>query len=400
VAEPRSSKPYRVYRGGRVSADDPEARRFDFGESGGTRTRTRTPPGMPPPPMRPTRRERPLPGKPVAGATAPPPRRRRRIGWVRGVLLALGLVVVAFGVWGYLGYRSFSNEVKNANARVGRHTRRVLAPSGNILFNPQITLIMGSDSRGAGSGIGQRADSILLMRSDPGKHTISMLSIPRDLRVPIPGVGEEKINAAFADGGPSLLIRTVDRLTGFRINHVVIVDFTGFKDLVDALGGVSFYNPTKVFSSQPFDGIMWHFPKGTVHLDGRRALAYARIRHTTNPADSDITRTERQQRVLQALARKLVSPSSVLHLPSVGAAIAKPLATDFSANELLGLGWIWFRKQRTVKCHLGGTPEVIGGEDVLVGSEQNRAVVGMFLGKQAPQPPPKGELYAPGCGGG
>ena len=81
-----------------------------------------------------------------------------------------------------------------------------------------------------------------------------MLSIPRDLNVPIPGHGMNKINAAFAYGGPKLLIRTVNHLTGLKINHVVLVDFQGFRELIDSLGGVTIYNPYKVVSSQPFDG--------------------------------------------------------------------------------------------------------------------------------------------------
>jgi LCP family protein required for cell wall assembly len=395
VAAPRSSKPYRVYRGGRVAPDDPEAGRFDFSD-GATRTRPRTPAGMPPPPMR--RPGAAPPGRPPAPpATAPRGPRRFRITWVRGILLGLGVLLIGALVWGYLGYRSFSDEMDKANARVPRRVRAVLAPSGNILFNPQTTLVMGSDSRGPRSSIGRRADSILLLRTDPDKHTVSMLSIPRDLRVPIPGVGEQKINAAFAFGGPRLMVRTVDRLTGLRVNHVVLVNFTGFRDLVDALGGVDIQNPRKLVSSQPFDGFFWHFPRGQIHLDGRHALAYARIRRTTDPRDSDVTRTERQQRVLQAIAHELGSPSNVLHLPRVGRAVAKPLATDLTANQVLGLGWLWFRKARVLQCHLGGSPQSIGGQDVLVADAQNRSVVQMFLGTQAPLPPPKGQLFAPGC---
>ena len=69
----------------------------------------------------------------------------------------------------------------------------------------------------------------------------------------------------FAFGGPPLLIRTVNHLTGLKVNHMVLVDFTGFKDLIDSLGGVTIYNPSKVVSSQPFDGLIWHFAKGTIH---------------------------------------------------------------------------------------------------------------------------------------
>jgi LCP family protein required for cell wall assembly len=402
VSESKPPKSYRTYRGGRAGgSDDADAARFDFtGRSAAASAPARapTPEGLPPPEMRP--RPDALPGRPVvppppSGPGTGPGFLRRR--WRRIIAIAIPVVMLLLLFWLYLGYRAFSDEVANANKRIDKRTKAALAPAGNILRDPQISLVMGSDSRGKSALSGARADSILLVRTDPGKHLISMLSIPRDLYVPIPDHGSNKINAAFAFGGPPLLIRTVNRLTDLKVNHVVLVDFTGFRDLIDDLGGVTIVNPTKTVSSQSFDGHGWQFGKGPIHLDGRRALAYARIRHTTNSADTDISRTERQQRVLQALMHQLVKPSSLFHLPSVGRSIAKPLATDLSANELLGMGWIKFRAGRTLECHLGGTPLVLGGQDVLQSSEQNAAVVQMFLGTSAPQPAPKGQLYAPGC---
>ena len=104
-------------------------------------------------------------------------------------------------------------------------------------------------------------------RTDPGKHLISLLSIPRDLRVPIAGHGDEKINSAFAYGKAPLLIRTIDHLTGFHVNHIVLVDFKGFISLINSMGGVTIDNPTRVDSSQKFGGKLWHFPKGTITLN-------------------------------------------------------------------------------------------------------------------------------------
>jgi polyisoprenyl-teichoic acid--peptidoglycan teichoic acid transferase len=397
VADSKPTKPYRTYRGGRVGPNDPDSARFDFGAGSGTATPPRplTPEGLPRPGAPP--REPVLPGRTVATPGDRPPGGIRRWPWKRIVAIAVPVVIVAFFGWLYLGYRSFSNEVAKANKRLNKATLAALKPAGNILTSPEISLIMGSDSRTSNAIAGARSDSILLVRTDPSKHLISMLSIPRDLDVPIPGHGTSKINASFSYGGPPLLIRTVDKLTGLGVNHMVLVDFTGFRDLIDSLGGVTLYNPYKIVSSQPFDGLIWHFGRGTIHLDGRHALAYARIRHTTNPRDSDITRTERQQRVVQALMRKLVTPSSLLNLPSIGRDIAKPLATDLSANELIAMGWIKFRASRTLQCHLGGTATSIGGQDVLQPSEQNAAVIQMFLGNQAPQPAAKGQLFAPGC---
>jgi LCP family protein required for cell wall assembly len=397
VPEHPRPKAYRVYRGGHVRKDDPDAARFSFGSAGAGVKEPRpvtpaglsrpTPPGRQQPPGSP-----PLPGRQVATV---PSRRRFWPGWKKGVPLVLGVIALLFCFWLYLGYRSFSNEVAQANKRLDKRTKAALAPAGNVLTSSQVTLVLGSDSRGAHTTA--RADSILLFRTDPGKHLISMLSIPRDMRVPIAGHGDTKINAAYAYGGASLLIRTINKLTGFQVNHIVLVNFSGFKELIDSLGGVTIYNKRAIVSSQPFDGIIWHFKKGTITLDGRKALAYSRIRHTTNPQDTDISRTERQQLVMQALSHQLVSFSSLLHLPSIGRDIARPLTTDLSANELLGLGWEKFRASRTLECHLGGTPQVIGGQDVIVGAPQNRLVVEMFLGQIAPQPPPKGSLYDPGC---
>jgi LCP family protein required for cell wall assembly len=397
VADSKPTKPYRTYRGGRAGRDDPESARFDFGGGGsGTAAppRPRTPQGLARPDMHAAEA---LPGRPVAVPAERPPGGIRRWPWKRIFGIGVPVLFLLFCGWLYLGYRSFSNEIAHANKRLNQATLKTLKPAGNILTSAQISLIMGSDSRGANAISGARSDSILLVRTDPSKHLISMLSIPRDLNVPIPGHGTDKINASFAFGGPPLLIRTVDGLTGLGVNHMVLVDFSGFRDLIDSLGGVTVQNPYKVVSSVPFDGLIWHFAKGTIHLDGRHALAYARIRHTTNPRDSDITRTERQQRVVQALMHKLVTPASLFNLPSIGRDIAKPLATDLSANELIAMGWIKFRASRTLECHLGGTPESIGGQDVLQPSEQNAAVVQMFLGNQAPQPAPAGQLFAPGC---
>ena len=402
--ESKPRKPYRTYRGGRAGGiDDADAARFDFtGRSAAAAAPARapTPEGLPAPDMRPSRE--PLPGRRVAeppppGGPAGPRRGFFRRRWRRILAIGIPVLFLLFAFWLYLGYRAFSDEVAKANKRIDKRTRAALTPTGNILRNPQISLVMGSDSRGRSATAGARADSILLVRTDPSHHLISMLSIPRDLYVPIPGHGTNKINAAFAFGGPPLLIRTVNKLTSLKVNHVVLVDFNGFRKLIDDLGGITIVNPTKIVSSEDFDGHGWQFGKGPIHLDGRRALAYARIRHTTNAADTDISRTERQQRVLQALMHELIKPSSLLHLPSVGRSVVKPLATDLSANELLGMGWIKFRSGRTLECHLGGTPLVLGGQDVLQSSEQNAAVVQMFLGNSAPQPSPKGQLYAPGC---
>jgi len=370
-------KPYRLYRGGRKKGKVPLASQAR-------------------PPTQPSR-------------TPASPRRRRRWGlWIGLTLLG---AVLLFATWGALGYRSFSSGVEKANDRLPRAAKAQLAKrDGSLLSDPTTILIIGTDGgRATGRGDASRADSLLLFRTDPGKHRVSYLSIPRDLRVEIPGYGTSKINAASQIGGPALTIETVRALTGLSIDHVVVVDFDGFRELIDSLGGIDVKVPKPILSNQfdcPFkaekcrDWEGWRFKKGMQHMDGRRALVYSRIRtNQLDPSDTDISRGTRQQAVADAVGDKIASGGTFLRLPFSGDSLAAPLATDLSASELARLGWVRFRadSKRSLRCRLGGDPATIGGESMLLGSEDNVAVISMFLGRSAPLAPPKGTLYGAGC---
>ena len=149
----------------------------------------------------------------------------------------------------------------------------------------------------------------MLVHTDPDEHRIALLSIPRDLRVEIPGHGADKVNAAFAYGGPTLAIKTVQSVTGVPINHVVVVDFGTFEEVIDALGGVTIDVPKPILSNKfdcPFATQArcdrwpgWRFQKGEQTMNGKRALIYARVRENQlDPTETDITRGERQQAVV------------------------------------------------------------------------------------------------------
>jgi polyisoprenyl-teichoic acid--peptidoglycan teichoic acid transferase len=266
----------------------------------------------------------------------------------------------------------------------------------------------GSKSRQGTQG---RADTIILIRTDPDNHKIALLSIPRDLRVEIPRHGTEKINAAYAFGGPTLALKTVERVTGLRMNHVVVVDFSTFGEVVDALGGVTINVPRPILSNKfecprhtqaqcaRWPG--WRFRKGPQTMDGRTALIYSRIRENQlNPSESDFTRGERQQAVIQAIADKTTSFSTFLKAPFIGDDLVSPLATDLSAGQILQLAWVKRRTPSTgwLRCRLGGTIANIGGASYVIGSEENVSVIAMVTGKSAPQPPlPGSGPFGPGC---
>lgn len=316
----------------------------------------------------------------------------------RAAFVGLALAVV----WSAIAFLSFRSAVNERNEALPEDVRATLAPAnGPALAASHVTLLVGSDTsdyrRTRGYEKHGRADTLLLMRVDVPSRTVSMLSIPRDLYVDVPGYGAEKINAAFANGGMPLAIRTVRSVTGIDVNHVAQIDFDGFKETIDALGGIEIDNPHLVESgAQKFDGRHWRFRKGTQTLNGRNALAYARIRYVSDETvalneqeGSELGRARRQQRVIDAMVHEIVSRDSVLHPRDVPKAVVQPLLTDISATQLLtfAFGKWWAKDENSLRCRLGGDSDYRDGEDVLIPDEENRAVVRMFLGKQAPVPP-------------
>jgi polyisoprenyl-teichoic acid--peptidoglycan teichoic acid transferase len=376
------TKPYRLYRGGRVKGRVPLQRHSPT-----------SPDGRPKVPAGPERE-----------------RRERHWGrWIALSLLGLLLLVVA---WGATSYLAFSRGIDGANERLPQSVRAQLTEQDGLLTSTPTTIaIFGTDGgQGPDRDDARRSDSIVLLHTDPRRHRLAYLSIPRDLRVEIPGRGTAKINAAFQVGGPTLALRTIKALTGLPLNHVAFVDFDGFRELIDSVGGIEVNVPKPILSNRfdcPFktqtecsrwDG--WRFEKGRQHMNGHRALVYTRVRQNRlDPSETDFARGRRQQQVIQATADKLTSFGPALKLPFIGDDVVKPLATDLSAGQLLQLGWVWFRADSgdALHCRLGGEPATSGGESVILASEDNVATIAMFTGRAAPLPPPKGLPYAPGC---
>jgi LCP family protein required for cell wall assembly len=375
-------KPYRLYKGGRAKGRVP-LQRASTAEPGSATS------------------GRPSPGSPTRG------RRRSVRRWLAVGLAAIGLGLALFVT---LSVLSVSRGVAEANDRVAAGVRAQLADGdGLVAGSPRTILVLGTDGgvRRAGAS---RSDSIMLVRPDPGKKRISYLSIPRDLQVTIPDYGVAKINAASQIGGPALALRTVKDLTGLAVDHVVIVDFDRFEEVIDALGGIQIDVPEPIESKKfdcPYETQAqcdawpgWRFAAGRQHMDGRRALVYSRIRvNELDPSETDFDRTRRQQQVVQATLDEATSVGTALRLPLVGDELVRPLTTDLSTWELLQLGWVSFRADAgsAVHCRLGGDPGTVGGESVILPSEDNVEAIAMFLGRSAPQPPPQGLPYAPGC---
>ena len=219
-----------------------------------------------------------------------------------------------------------------------------LTSGGNSLLTGSNVLVLGSDSR-AGDSIDQsqagpgRADSILVMHTALG--SVRKLSIPRDSLAQIPGHDAQKINAAYALGGTSLMIKTVEGFlgNGLKINHVVEVDFQDFPDLIDAVGGVTVTNKSKICSPE-FDNFYkgFNLSKGEHRLDGRTALGFARVRkNPCAPGENDLDRAARQQQVVSGLRGSLLRPTSFFRLPVISWSAPKAIKSDMKGPGLLGM---------------------------------------------------------------
>jgi polyisoprenyl-teichoic acid--peptidoglycan teichoic acid transferase len=186
-----------------------------------------------------------------------------------------------------------------------------------VPFGGQRVVLLGSDARGDEVS---RSDTIVVTKAGGG-----MLAVPRDTLVDIPGVGEDKINAAYANGGPELTAETLENLTGLRLNHYVVVDFGGVEEIVDAMGGITLEvdNPINV----GIDGRRVSIPAGTQELDGLQALAFVRYR---GGPTADIGRIGRQQKFLRELASQSTSPANLPHLPAVAAATWRNIDTNMN----------------------------------------------------------------------
>ncbi len=236
-------------------------------------------------------------------------------------------------------YFWFTHLVSGANSRVDPDVSAALTsvpPTSLDVAVPASPgamniLLLGSDKRGnvrAG-----RADTIMLVHIDPKQDFVSTLALPRDLRVEIPGHGTNKLNAAYAIGGPALVIRTVKQATGVNIDHFLQVDFAAFQELTDSVGGVYIDVDRKYFNSggtyEPID-----IQAGYQLLNGRDALDYVRFRHDSN---SDFGRMARQQAFLSSLKNQISGQGAqlLLKLPGLAGDLFSNATTDLSADQIL-----------------------------------------------------------------
>ena len=270
------------------------------------------------------------------------PRRRRRLRIAVIVLAVLVLLAGGGALAATLYARDISGDIARIDAfeQVPQQARPVKEKSAGNAMN---FLILGSDTRDPETTGGSRSDTIIVLHLPKDRSGAQLISIPRDTWVHVPksadgrhGDVDAKINAAFAWGGAPLTVQTVEAFTGVRVDHVVMVDFSGFKEIVDALGGVTI-DVEKSFTSTHSLGAdrVRHFDKGPQQMDGSAALDYARERYSF--ADGDFARIRHQQQVIKAILNEASSGGILTNparLNSFLRATASSVAVDDTLNML------------------------------------------------------------------
>jgi polyisoprenyl-teichoic acid--peptidoglycan teichoic acid transferase len=255
----------------------------------------------------------------------------------------------------------------------------------------QTILIIGSDKRNQEiSGQFGLSDTTMLLRLDPDRDAIALLSLPRDLKVDIPGVGTDKLNAAYSLGGPKLTLRTVKQITGLQVNHLVNVDFTGFARAVNSIGCVYVDVDRRYYIAPNTGTAEINLQPGYQALCGFDALSFVRYRHT----DNDIVRSARQQAFLRE-ARAKVPPSRLIDdrdkfLKIFTTYTSSDLDNFDQLLELLKL-FINLRGAEIKQVHLDST---LGPSYVTATQSQIRQAVNQFMGVTG-TPGPAGSTAKP-----
>ena len=327
-------------------------------------------------------------------------------------------MLIAAAAWFLLSVVLFAVSAQIQKGKLNDAAADTLGFSNPLLIaSPQTILVIGTDARPEGTdeagaetqpkcleGAAEgdppgpgcqpfRADTLMLVRAGGG--SFEKLSIPRDVYAAIPGQSSQKINAGYAFGGAALQIETVEQFLGIEVDHAVILDFAGFAEFIDAIGGVEVDLPdrvkAKISGGSSNGGITLKLDRGENTLDGQQALALARVRNNLrNPSEDDTDRARRQQLILQGIKNRLTSPwrapINFIRGPLIAWNAPKAMVSDmggFTLPQLALASAIGGDSGTRILKPTGPGP----GGSLFVPAENCRKAVSRFLGEAGPEEP-------------
>ncbi|MDN3425666.1 LytR family transcriptional regulator [Microbacterium sp. APC 3898] len=247
--------------------------------------------------------------------------KKKKWPWVVGIL---GLIVIGLGIYLFTVYNSFTNTLDEMHEPIDREASEKRATDQELSLteqDPFSVLLLGVDEREDDRG---RSDTVVVMTINPAEKSTKMVSIPRDTYTEIVGRGTtDKINHAYAFGGIEMSLDTVENLLDIPIDYVMQVNMEGFKDIVDAVGGV------EVNNTMAFDD----YPAGTIQLNGDEALGYVRMRK--QDPEGDFGRQNRQKQVIQAIMKEGASVNSLLNYKDIFTALGDNVRTNMTFDEMM-----------------------------------------------------------------
>jgi LCP family protein required for cell wall assembly len=319
---------------------------------------------------------------PPTGDPEPPPKPKRY--WLRFTLASVLIIAVsaaatATSILLYLD--SIAHALSHNNVYSSKLKRYLSTVDGG---EPENILILGSDKRAGVQEDSGRSDTTMLLRLDPDRNAIAVMSIPRDLKVEIPEYGTGKFNEAYAYGGPKLTLRLVKQLTGLPINHVVNVDFLGFVRAVDAIGCVYtdvdrryYHSNVGLSAAEQYAEI--NVQPGYQLLCGKKALQYVRYRHT----DTDLVRSSRQQDFISAARQRISIKDLVLDQTGLIDIFTKYTTSDINDKETMLQVMKLFLASRNAAIKEVHFPAELGPSYVYASASAIHGAVDDFLGIEA-----------------
>jgi len=254
--------------------------------------------------------------------------KKKKRTWLRVIGIMLGLMVLGGGAYVYSVYQSVTNTAEAIHEPIKREKSEKRVEELELVEKePFSVLMLGVDEREGDRG---RSDTMIVLTINPNTNSVKMLSIPRDTRTEIIGRGfEDKINHAYAFGGVEMSMNTVENFLDIPIDYYLQINMEGFKDIVDAVGGVTVTNDLDF----TYEGV--HFPKGELTLDGEKALKYSRMRY--EDPRGDFGRQLRQRQIIQAVIKEGASISTLTNYNTIFTALSSNIKTNLTFDEMLDI---------------------------------------------------------------
>ncbi|MFS0637364.1 LytR family transcriptional regulator [Mesobacillus foraminis] len=252
--------------------------------------------------------------------------KKKKRNWLRIVSYIALFLIIGAGAYAFSVYQSVSKAVDTIHQPIKREKSEKRGEKVTLTKKEPFSILMlGVDEREGDRG---RSDTMIILTINPNNNSVKMLSIPRDTRTEIVGKGiEDKINHAYAFGGIEMSMNTVENFLDIPIDYYMQINMEGFKDIVDAVGGVTVNNDLNFTTG----GV--HFPRGQVTLDGEKALKYSRMRY--EDPRGDFGRQLRQRQIIQAVIKEGASLSSLKNYDNIFSALSNNIKTNLTFNQLV-----------------------------------------------------------------